>query len=143
MIVGILLGLLDSKSATGTLIRMVCGLFLTIAAIKPVCGFHFEDISIFMQSFDTAAQAASAEGQQMANRTRAEFIKAEAEAYILDKASSYGLQLEVQVTLAEDNPQLPQFVRLTGDASPYARSQLQISIANELGIPKERQIWIG
>lgn len=82
-------------------------------------------------------------GTKLADDARREIIKAEAEAYILDKAGSYGLQLEVCVTLREDDIPVPESVCIAGAVSPYARTRLEILIENELGIPKERQLWTG
>jgi len=54
----------------------------------------------------------------------------------------YQLKLDVEVELGDCEP-VPASVRITGPASPYARTQLQKRITDELGIPKERQQWIG
>ena len=47
----------------------------------------------------------------------------------------------VLMAVGEDN--LPTAVTLSGEASPYARRQIQAIIANDLGISKENQKWIG
>ena len=70
-------------------------------------------------------------------------IKGETEAYILDKAASLGVELEVDVLLEDMYPMAPKTVRLSGSVSPYVRNRLQNIIAEELGISKENQIWIG
>lgn len=133
----------DSKSSTGVLTRMVCGLFLTIVVIKPFGNLNFSYLADFTQTFSESAQAAASTGTELADETRRQIIKAETEAYILDKASSYNLQLEVQVTLSDGHEALPESVRLSGAASPYARARLQELISDEVGIPKEQQLWIG
>jgi len=143
LIVGILAGFTDSKSSTGILTRMICGLFLTIVVINPVAGLDDSYLDVFSQRFDEAAQAAVAAGSEMADEARRELIKAETEAYILDKAGSYNVRLEVQVTLADGEVPLPESVCLSGKVSPYAKTCLQNLISDELGIPKERQLWIG
>ena len=64
-------------------------------------------------------------------------------AYILDKAETLRAQLTVQVILSDEELPVPERIYLTGQASPYARSMLQRLIEEELGVPKERQIWTG
>ena len=71
----------------------------------------------------------------------AQIISEQTEAYILDKAADLHANLHVEVTVGEDN--LPTAVTLSGEASPYARRQIQAIIANDLGISKENQKWIG
>ena len=87
------------------------------------------------------AKDAAAMGEKLARDSMADIIKEETEAYILDKAADLHVNLHVEVTVGEDN--LPTAVTLSGEASPYARRQIQAIIANDLGIAKENQKWIG
>lgn len=141
--VGILTSLTDSKTATGTLIRMVCGLFLAFTVIKPVAGLNFDYLEAFAQSYSEAGEASAAMGETLANEALREIIKREAEAYILDKAGSYQCELSVEVSVGNGDVPVPESVRISGNVSPYARSQLQKLLEDELGIPKEQQLWIG
>lgn len=143
LIVGILTSFTDSKSATGTLIRMVCGLFLAFTVIKPVASLNFDHLEAFAQSYGEAGEASAARGEAIADEALREIIKQETEAYILDKAGSYQCQLSVEVTVGDGDVPVPDSVRISGSISPYARSQLQKFLEDELGIPKEQQLWIG
>ena len=87
------------------------------------------------------AEDAAAMGENLARDSMADIIKEETEAYILDKAADLHANLRVEVTVGEDN--LPAAVTISGEASPYARRQIQAMIANDLGISKENQKWIG
>ena len=82
------------------------------------------------------------EGEDMAVSATASIIKEQVTAYILDKASSLGLNLEVEVTMTGSSPPVPSAVALKGTASPYAKQRLQQIITDELGIPEENQSWI-
>ena len=143
LIAGILSDFTDRKGTIGMLIRMVCGLFLAIVVIHPISSLNYDHLTAFAEDYDRAAQSASAEGIKFADTTRRELIQSQTEAYILDKASSYNVQLEVQVTLADGDVPVPESVQLSGEASPYAKQRLVKYMAEELGIPKERQQWIG
>lgn len=143
LIVGILTSFTDNKSASGVLIRMVCGLFLALTVIKPVGNLNFDYLEAFARSYSEAGSTTAANGEAIANDALREIIKQETEAYILDKASSYQCALDVLVTVGEGNVPVPEFVRISGSISPYARGQMQKLIEEELGIPKEQQQWIG
>ena len=77
----------------------------------------------------------------MAREAERDIIKARIQAYILDKADSFGTQLDVEVILDQDN--IPTSVELRGNISPYAKAQLTGIITENLGIPKEYQLWTG
>ena len=143
MITGILTSFTDPKSTCGVLIRMVCSLFLAIVIIEPFSHLKLSYLTAFAENCEEVSQTAASMGTKLADDARREIIKAEAEAYILDKAGSYGLQLYVCVTLCEDDIPVPESVCLTGAVSPYARTKLEMLIEDELGIPKERQLWTG
>lgn len=73
---------------------------------------------------------------------QAEIIKERCEAYILDKATAMGLTLEVEIQLSGDQTYpYPVGVTLRGQVSESERSTLSNMIAQELGIPEERQAW--
>lgn len=143
MITGILTSFTESKSTIGVLTRMVCCLFLAFTVIKPIGNLNYDQLEFFAHRYAEAGERSAASGEALANDALRELIKQETEAYILDKASSYRTKLEVQVTVGEGDTPVPESVRISGSISPYAKSQLQQILSDELGIPKERQLWIG
>ena len=143
LIVGILTSFSDPKSSAGALIRMVAGLFLALVAIKPLTNLNFDVLESFVQSYSEAGQSIAASGQAAAEKVMAAYIKEEAEAYILDKASLYGAELEVDIEMGTGEMPIPESIRIQGSISPYGRMQLQRLLTEEFGIPKEQQIWIG
>lgn len=143
VIIGILTGFLDSKSSIGTLTRMVCGLFLVFTVLKPIDRINFGHLTEYADAFADEGEATAARGTEMANDALRDIIKLQTEAYILDKAGSYNAELDVQVCVTETDCPLPESVRISGHVSPYVRSRLQQMISDELGIPKEKQLWTG
>lgn len=144
IIVGILTSILDKKSGSAALVKMIAGLFLAFTAIAPIAKLDFSNLTAFAQAFEAQGTAAAADGEIMAQEAMADIIKSETEAYILDKAETYGAALEVEVTLRQtDGIPVPTGVRLAGRISPYAKAQLQQMMEAELGISKENQLWIG
>ena len=59
----------------------------------------------------------------------------------MDKAESLGAELTVEVTLSDDELMVPCAVKLSGAISPYAKKVLSDTIAKDLGIQVEEQIW--
>lgn len=143
LIVGILTSFTDNKSSLGVLTRMVCGLFLALTLIKPIGNLNYDDLAAFARSYESAGEVFAATGESLTNDALRKIIKQKTEAYILDKACSYNVQLEVQVTVGDGETPVPESVAVAGTVSPYVRTRLQSMIADELGIPKERQIWNG
>lgn len=143
MIVGILTSVSDSKSTQGALIRMIGGLFLAFTVIAPITDFDMDVLMDLGNELSTEAEKAASRGQDLAADAMSEIIKQETQAYILDKAASYGAELTVEVEVNREESAVPESVVLRGAVSPYAKAQLQQIMETELGIPKENQIWIG
>jgi hypothetical protein len=86
------------------------------------------------------AQAFADHGTENSREALQSRIIASSEAYILDKAAAYRLNLVVSVALDEQS-MTPIAVEIQGDAAPAAKTALQNVIAQDLGIPPEAQIW--
>ena len=140
---GILKSILPSKSTNATLLNLAYGIFLSLVAIQPLAKIDLDALPVIQDTYLAEAQAASAQGQFLAQDTLGDIIKSQAEAYILDKARKLNVNLVVEVTLSDGDPPAPTSVRLTGKISPYAKGCLETTIQEDLGIPKENQIWIG
>ena len=122
--------------------KLICGLFLAYTVLSPISRVDFSKLPDFSLRCMDDAEDAAAMGENLARDSMADIIKEETEAYILDKADSdLNAQVRVEVAVGEDN--LPAAVTISGEASPYARRQIQAMIANDLGISKENQTWIG
>ena len=133
----------DRKSATGTIIRMICGLFLAFTVISPITDLNFGILDAFSQELDADTSTAISIGEELRQESVRELIKQETEAYILDKARLLGCSLEVTVSVCEAEVPVPESVRITGNVSASARRELEIVLSQELGISKENQQWIG
>ncbi len=142
LVVGILKKLLPEKGTASAIGKMVMGLFLALVVIGPVAKLELEEFSDFTTSFEQEASRAVAAGQEQTNLALRDIIKSRTEAYILDKAQQLNLELQVSVELSSDDLPVPVRVRITGNAGPYARQQLQDFIQQQLDIAKEDQVWI-
>ena len=140
MLSGILIRL-TRNSASGEIVRMLCGIFMTIILIQPIVGKKEMIWESELQGFGKQAEAISREGIAEAESIRKEFIKQRVEAYISNRAETIGAEIQASVSLGEDC--VPVSVRITGKISPLNRSRLTQVIVSELGIPREQQEWIG
>lgn len=143
LILGILKGIIGSNGSAAALMRLVGGLFLAFVMIQPIAKFDFSAITAFIEDSSVEGELTAAQGERIADEEYRSIIKSNVEAYILDKAQTCGAQLSVEVTLSEEDDAVPEEVRLRGNVSPYAKSQLQTMMEEDLGIAKENQIWIG
>lgn len=142
VICGIINSFFKSKGSYGTIIKLLTGLFMTITLISPVIKLELSDMVSYLEGLSLEADGAVEYGRQVAGESAAAIIKSQTEAYILDKAAFWELNLKVEVTLSESDPPVPESVVLKGSASPYVKSQLSKYIADDLGISEEQQKWI-
>ena len=134
---------IPQKGLHKELLKQLCGIFLILTMIRPVFGWElsdFADLSVFDQ---TAGFQAALTGEEDAFSDYAHIIKAETEAYILDKATALHASIDAQVTLDSGEIPVPVSVDLHGEISPYAKQQLERIIKKDLNITKENQRWTG
>ncbi len=136
-----LVGALGKDSAAGPLVRLLCGIFLAVTVLRPLAHLDLERWMDIAVPYRQDAQFYSEQGEEFSRRAKAELIKQNVQAYILDKAKELHAPITVQVVLQETGEPLPQTVILTGRVSPYAKAQLQRMMEEDLGIAKEQQQW--
>ncbi len=141
IISGIVTKLLGTKGTQGAIGKLVAGLFLAFTVISPLRSVRIADFSD-LAFYATEAEAAVAEGKKQTQQALQTRIKENCEAYILDKARFLNMDLEVVVTLSDGDMPTPEFVQLSGNASPNAKAKLTDIISEDLGVPKEAQQWI-
>ena len=143
VILSILQSLVPKSSGSGMLIRLIGGIFLTFTVLKPISDVNLT--AVLEIPWDYAAQGDyfAAQGSETSYDQLTAIIKQQCEAYILDKAQSCNAQLEVAVTLTQDDIPRPASVTLSGSISPYHRQVLQRWLEEDMGIQGENQLWIG
>ena len=126
---------------SGEIIRMLCGLFMTLILLQPIIGRRELQWEFMLPQIRRQAEENVLEGVAAAEKIRQEVIMRQAETYISNRAAEMDTEIQAEIMLGEDN--LPESVVLTGAVSPLNKSRLTQIIASELGIPRERQEWIG
>ncbi len=136
----ITLRICEKNSAHNSILKLLTGIFLSITVISPLTNIKISDITYSLTDYNIDAEQVVAQSNSNVNSQLRGIITQKAEAYILDKATSLGVAMEVEVILSKDE-NTPQSVVIQADISPYAKSQMQQIITEDLGIPKEKQVW--
>ena len=131
--------LTDKKGSMSVLLKLISGLYLVFTVISPVTSLEVDEFSIFTDNLQQKADAIAALGLEYSRESASAYIKAETEAYILDKATVLNASVLAEVSLNEDMQ--PESVILTGDISDYAQFRLETILEEDLGISKENQQW--
>lgn len=138
---GIVTNMLDTKSTVGTAIKLMAGLLMLLAVIRPWVSISFDNILDMADSITANGSSFVADGEMMAQDTYRQSIIERTAAYIVDEAKALNCEVSVEVILSEDSIPVPKQVRLTGEVSPYARQVLTNLLTEDLGIKLEDQIW--
>lgn len=129
------------KSGTSAVIKMLCGLLLAFCLVSPLVNLEKIDFSVFVDEISDEAAQSTASGEIMAADAMRSIIRGRTEAYILDKATAIGLELEVEVLLNDASPPQPCAVVIRGTVPPYAKEVMSQYIADNLAIAREDQTW--
>lgn len=142
LLCSIIYGLLDKKSGYFPLIKLICGLFITITAISPLTNISIPDISDYIGDTKFDAKRLIDESQTSAYESMSAIITENLESYILDVANGLGADIQVEIILDEQSPPSPCAVKITGNVSPYNKQRIQQIIEEQVGIPEDKQIWM-
>lgn len=137
-----LVALAQSMVPEGTVRKisgLIGGLVLMMVLVRPLLGADFDKIDLQYDAYAAEIGQRQAELETESQTAREALIAEKTEAYILDKAASLGLDCTVRVLLepGEDGIPVPAAAELAGQPS----AELADYMAQELGIPKERQVY--
>lgn len=140
---GIVKSLVVKKGALSAAAKLITGVFMIICLVSPWLHVRIDDISKYFGDLSVEAGRAVASGEKDARDALESIIKSKTEAYILDKAKSFGAELNVEVRVDSSELPVPCAAVIKGSISPYGKKQLSNIIAGELGIALEDQLWTG
>lgn len=125
-------GLRRTASFTG-------GLLLLAVLLRPAVDLDLSSLSLGLEAWTEQVEQRQSELEQQQTNALAEGIAERTAAYISDKAAALGLRVTVRVETetGEDGIPIPASVEVDGPRS----DALSAYIAEELGIPAQRQVW--
>ena len=141
LICAIVSALIGKKGLLPKICHLICSVFLTLVLISPLTNLRLTMPEVFAQKAYQDAEEIVQTAQLDAKNQIADIIKAETEAYILDKANKQGIQISVEVKLNDEDYPIPVGSHIRGDLSPYHKKMLSDMLANDLGIAAEDQKW--
>lgn len=121
------------------MLDLVCGLMMLTVFLEPLgllSSLSFENPAAL---YRRQAESLIADSQTSMKQELESVISERARAYIMDKADALGMDVEVQVEVGGDL--IPCKAMIHGTVSPYSKTALSSRIEEELGIPKEAQVW--
>ena len=139
---GILGSLVGEKGAFSGLYKLISGLVLCFLMISPLVNIELSDFSQFANELISQGDQAVREGEESRDEMLRQIITDEARSYIMDKARSYGAEIQVEIFLSEEDPPVPESCSISGALSPFVRGQLERVLVEDLGIPKEKHQWL-
>ena len=123
-----------------SIISLISGAFIVVTILAPWVGFDEIDLQLDFENIQSDAREAVEAGTAIATTELRTIIKEQTETYIQDKASSMDAVIDVNVVLAEDEPN-PISAEITGTVSPYVKSALSNYMTETFAISEELQKW--
>jgi len=122
------------------MVRLVSGLLLALAILRPLAGDGWDGLEIAAGSFTLQSQEQAEVYRKNQQDALSAIIAEKTEAYILDKANQLGLDCTVQISVAagESGIPLPVSATIRGAYSPALAECME----EEVGIPAQKQIWL-
>ena len=140
LICSILKLLLGEKTGYGSIVTLICGVFMAVTVISPWIRLEFVDFTSYKIEIKNHAHDISESGKKAAEMELRTIIMDQTETYILDKAASIDASVQVDVILHNEEP-VPASVVITGDISPYTKTVLSNFMEDTLDISEDAQIW--
>ena len=124
------------KGREKAMVRMVGGILMVLALLRPLVSIEWETISIPSGDFSQQAEIYRAEQKNSLSAIIAERL----ETYIWDKATGLGIACQVRVGMScgEHDIPVPESVEIRAAYHPVLAAWLE----EVVGIPAERQIWL-
>ena len=127
-------------------LTLVCGCLTVLAVLRPLLGLRGIALRDLLPPPETADPAAVASAQAENEAILRELIRSQTEELLTGRARQLGADLSFRVELCRDEAaglDVPWSVEIRGTADEDSRSALAAFLRDEIGIPPERQRWVG
>ena len=124
--------------------RLVCGLVMLGAVLSPAATLDAAEGQRWLEGWLDSIQHREEELEGTVNQQMKSIIERECAAYIVDKAAQLGLTCRARVECqpSEDGLYLPVRTEVAGPMTAEVQGRLIRTIAEDLGVPPEAQIYM-
>lgn len=133
---------LTENAQTRKMIKLVSGLFLSVVLLSPLRNISISSYTAYFDTVQRDAQDTVTRGEGIYRDNLNTIITERCESYILDKAYQLGAEINVHIQCDTSDIPIPVYAEISGNVSPYVRKTLQNMIADDIGIPEEKQLWV-
>lgn len=134
---------LAPSGGAGRAARLGAGFLVLLTAFAPIVSINTAEAAEHLAIQGYSDPLNTEDFASATNTLLTELITEEAEAYILDKAQALSLDITAEVTAQiQDTYPVPWTVTIRGSPTAAQKAALTENIAEELGIPEERQEWL-
>lgn len=141
LVCGVIKSLVSGSGMKAAVVNMMCGLFVAITALTPVLKIEIPDLHNYINPISDTANEITQQAVTSTRQDMARIIMEEVRAYILEKANSLNMNIDVEVKL-DDKELTPIGAIIVGSVSPYEKTVLGEYMERTLDIPEEKQQWM-
>lgn len=127
------------KGRGQSMVRLVGGVLILLAVVRPLNSFMWKDCVVEVGDFRGMLRESREKYSQTRENELCAIIAEKTETYIWDKAIELGMNCRVSVNVAarQNGIPVPDTVEIDGPCDPV----LSAWIEEVVGIPAEKQIW--
>ena len=140
IIASLLVRFTNKQEAVGRIIKLIASVFLSIAVVAPIIKMQILDISEYVGDLEADGKNIISDAKVQVENETVSIILEKVQAYIEDKAATYGAEITATVGITEPDSLRPDTIEIEGNVSPYVKEILQDVIADDLGIQEDNQI---
>lgn len=136
--------ILTPDSRAKKAVAVVCGITMITAIILPLVKIDFSEYSKSLAGYRINAQKYADNGSENRENLNRLYIEEQCQAYILDKAEFYGIDVSSASVIAEwsnDGYWYPVSAKIQCNCSDTEKSKLEAMIEADLGIDRDNQEW--
>ena len=122
---------------------MLCGLLMLLLALTPLAELDYDSLAEAISRLELEKEEARTGIEIQNQELVASIISGRVQTYILDKASSLGMQISVELEMeTRAATPYPSGVTIRGTVTPAQKQQLQTYLEQTFAIAPERQVWL-
>lgn len=131
---------LTPKGRVRSVQRLLCGVVLSLAMLKPLLSIDMQRYSISLAEYRRSGEEIASRAEKISDSLSRTLIQEKCSAYILDKAEQLGLDIagaQVELHWSEEGVWYPTDAQIDGKYD----ERLSRIVESELGIDRDRQKW--